>query len=194
MIKAVIFDCYGVLVRDGWLPFCEKHFGDNPESLARAHEINHQTDKGFLTYEEYVHELSELAKIDATEVKREIAKNPPNEELFALIRDELKPHYKIGLLSNVAANWLNELFGADKLRLFDEAVLSYQIGVLKPDPRAYEAIADRLGVLPNECIFIDDQPAFCEGAKAYGMEAIVYRDNKDLLSRFKNYNIIEQKR
>ena len=53
-------------------------------------------------------------------------------------------------------------------------VFSYEIGTTKPDPKAYEAIANKLGAKPSEAVFIDDQLAYCEGAEDFGMKAIVY--------------------
>ena len=189
MVKAVIFDCYGVLVRDGWLPFCELHFGSKPDYMIRAHELNRQADRGMIEYGDYVSELSELAGIAPLQVQEEIATNPMNEELFHWIRADLKSYYKIGLLSNAAEDRLSELFGDDNVALFDETVLSYQIGVSKPDPRSYEAIVEKLGTKMTDCLLIDDQPYYCEGARAVGMSTIIYRDNHQLRDSFKDHNI-----
>lgn len=173
-IKAVIFDCFGVLAHDGWLPFREKHFAHDPDKYEQAKASNKKVDAGLHSYEDFIQEVADLAGIPAAEARREIEDNPPNEPLFNYIRDELRPQYKLGLLSNAGANWLDELFAPWQVALFDEAVLSYQIGTIKPDPVAYETIAHRLGVMPDECVFIDDQPRYCEGAEAVGMRAIKY--------------------
>ena len=44
--------------------------------------------------------------------------------------------------------------------------------VLKPDPRIYRLATERLGVEPEDCLFVDDQPGNVEGARAVGMAAI----------------------
>jgi HAD superfamily hydrolase (TIGR01509 family) len=59
---------------------------------------------------------------------------------------------------------------------FDELVLSFETGVLKPDRRAYETAAKRLGCKPAECLMIDDQQRHCDGAVAAGMQALHYQD------------------
>ncbi len=88
--------------------------------------------------------------------------------------------YRVGLISNLFANeaeWLREfeLDGA-----FDCMVLSCETGVMKPDAVAYLMAADRLGVRPQECVFVDDVPRFLEGAKAVGMTiAWIRRQNPD---------------
>ena len=51
-------------------------------------------------------------------------------------------------------------------------MFSCSVGVAKPDPRIYRIAAERLGVEPGECLFVDDQPPFVEGARAAGMDAV----------------------
>jgi putative hydrolase of the HAD superfamily len=193
MIKAIIFDCFGVLVRDGWLPYRERYFGHDPKRMEQARELNRMVDAGLLTYNDFLKGVAELAGISQDQARREIETNPVNEQLFAWIKDNFKSQYKIGLLSNAGKNWLPTLFTADQVDLFDEVVLSYQIGTTKPDPIMYQAIIDRLGVQPNECLFIDDQPHYCEAAKAVGIEAIYYQDNILLEKSLQKYNVFPQK-
>lgn len=193
MVKAVIFDCFGVLVRDGWLPYKERYFGRDPSLMEQARDLNRMVDAGLLSYQDFIKGVADLAGIDEARARSEIEVNPPNAQLFEWIRDDLKPDYKIGLLSNAGANWLDELFEPWQVALFDEVVLSYQVGTTKPDPIMYRAISDRLGVDVENCLFIDDQPYYCEGAKTVGMEAIHYQDNIKLEESLKKYNIFLQK-
>lgn len=176
MIKAIIFDCFGVLCVDSWLPFKEIHFGNNQALLEKATEINRRSDSGQISYDDFLSEVAELANTPKDETKKQIENNPPNEELFAYISKQLKSKYKIGLLSNASANWLDELFTSKQLALLDATALSFELGVTKPDPASYTAIAARLGLEANECLFIDDQERQCLGAKKAGMYAIVYKD------------------
>jgi putative hydrolase of the HAD superfamily len=44
--------------------------------------------------------------------------------------------------------------------------------VAKPDPRIYRIAAERLEVETGDCLFVDDQPGFVEGARAAGMDAV----------------------
>ncbi len=174
--KAIIFDCFGVLVTDGWLPFRDKYFGGSPELREQAAMHNTMVDKGLMSYEDFIQWLVETTGVPLPEVQRQITGNKPNEPLFTYIRDQLAPRYHIGLLSNAGDNWLHDMLEPWQVALFEEAVLSYQLGVTKPDPLMYETIAARLGVLPEECVFVDDQPRYCEGAKAIGMKAIHYQN------------------
>jgi putative hydrolase of the HAD superfamily len=54
--------------------------------------------------------------------------------------------------------------------------LSYESDVIKPEVRAYQLIAERLGVEPDECIFVDDQEKHCAGASQAGMKPVLYND------------------
>lgn len=183
MIKAVVFDCFGVLAYDGWLAYKERFFDGKPELLEKAVDSNRRSDAGLIGYEDFVHDVATLAGITDQEARETLENNPPNEKLFAYIRDTLRPRYKIGLLSNASANWLSDLFEPWQVELFDEAVLSYQVGAIKPDPVMYETIAMKLGVLPEECVFIDDQLWFVDGAKRAGMQAFVFEDTQTTIAK-----------
>lgn len=176
MIKAVIFDCFGVLATDGWLPFRDKHFGDKPDLLEEARAQNVRVDSGLMSYDDFIAWLAAATGEPFRDIKRLIEGNVPNEPLFAYIRDTISPSYQVGMLSNAGANWLDTMFAPWQVALFDEVLLSYELGVVKPDPAMYETIALRLGVLPEEAVFIDDRMGFVTGAHAVGMPALQYRD------------------
>lgn len=62
----------------------------------------------------------------------------------------------------------------DRLGLEDEAdavVLSFEVGVAKPDAGIYLTALERLRVAPDEAVFVDDQAAYCDGAATVGMSA-----------------------
>lgn len=176
MIKAIIFDCFGVLAINGWLHFKDKYFDDNRELLEQATEYNKRADAGLIPYEEFLETIAGLAKISPEETRKIIEDNPPNEKLFTFIASELRPKYKIGMLSNVASNRLSSMFSPEQLSMLDSTALSYEIGFVKPDLRAYQLIAQHLHVEPEECVFVDDQERYCAAAEDAGMQAIVYRD------------------
>lgn len=175
MVKAIIFDCFGVLTTEGWLNFKEKHFGNNPELLKQATELNKQTNLGLLSYNEFLKQIARLANVPLNEAHKAVDTNAPNEPLLRYI-SELKPKYRIGVLSNASANWFVQLFRPEQVELFDELALSYETGVVKPDPRSFEMVAEKLGVKPEECVFIDDQQRYTSAAKDIGMQAVWYRD------------------
>ena len=62
----------------------------------------------------------------------------------------------------------------------DAIVLSFEVGVAKPDPGIYQAALDALAARPEEAVFVDDQAAYCEGAEAIGIRSfLILRDDAD---------------
>lgn len=78
-----------------------------------------------------------------------------------------------GLLTNDATRWLGEQWWEtwDPARWFEAMVDVKTIGVRKPAPEPYLAIAEALGTPPAECVFVDDMQSNCRGAEAVGMES-----------------------
>ena len=94
MIKAIIFDCFGVLTSEGWLAFKSEQFGHDAALQQQAANLNKQADAGFISHEEFVRSVAELASISEAEVYAAIDVNAPNEKLFTYIAKKLKPRYK----------------------------------------------------------------------------------------------------
>lgn len=175
-IRAIIFDCFGVLVTEGFLPFRQRYFGTHPDQMQEARDLGRQLYTGLLAYEDFIQQLAHMAHITPNEVRSYIEKNVPNEQLLAYIKDNLKPRFKIGMLSNVGARSVHDLFTKQQLDLFDALALSYEMGIAKPDTKAYEIAAERLDVTPENCVFVDDREHHCQGARQAGMQAILYTD------------------
>ncbi len=55
----------------------------------------------------------------------------------------------------------------------DAVVLSFEVGVAKPDAGIYRAALDALGARPEEAVFVDDQAWYCEGAEAIGIRSFM---------------------
>ncbi|HSX46567.1 MAG TPA: HAD-IA family hydrolase [Patescibacteria group bacterium] len=182
MIKAIIFDCFGVLAVDSWLPFKDEYFGNDRALFEEASNLNRQADNGFISYDEFIHKIAELAHVDPTFVRHEIENNPANTPLFRYIAQYLKPKYKLGFLSNSSGNWLDDLFTKEQIALFDNVLLSFETGYIKPDPRAYQASLNALGVEASEAVMVDDQPRYCDAAKELGMTTVWYQG----LAQFKH--------
>lgn len=175
MVKAVIFDCFGVLATEAWLPFKAKYFSHDPKLYEQATDIGRQANRGLISYDDFIGSIARLAGISPRQAASAIQRNVPNERLFAYI-EGLKPKYKLGLLSNAAADRLQQIFTENELADFDAITLSYQKGFIKPQSEAFEVAARELGVTPEECVFVDDQQRHIDGALAAGMRGILYTD------------------
>lgn len=156
--------------------FRDKFFADDPEKHRLALDLMGQQNLGTLTYKDLIEQVAKLAKVSEGTVQEYMDENKANEPLFDYIRKELKPKYKIAMLSNAGDNWLKELFEQKDIKLFDEVVLSYSVGYIKPDPNIYLLTAKRLKLEPEQCVFVDDNAGHCSGAREVGMKAILYED------------------
>jgi putative hydrolase of the HAD superfamily len=82
----------------------------------------------------------------------------------------------VGCLSNtVRRGGSPELFGVDRMRLFDVVVASCDVGVRKPDEAIYRIMCRRLGVDLADTVFFDDHAPNVEAAASLGMVAILFR-------------------
>lgn len=178
MIRAIIFDNFGVLTTDMWRAFVETL----PEDLRDiARQINRERDSGVITDEEFTEQIEQLTgrlpqeteNLNPTQLTKNVA-------LLDYIRD-LKPHYKIGMISNISSNWIREEFlTLDEQSLFDDMVFSFEVKITKPDPRIYHLACERLGVAPEEVIIVDDIESYCQAARDEGMQAVHFEDNDQL--------------
>lgn len=105
-----------------------------------------------------------------------------NEPLLRHIK-QLRRVYKTAVLSNTSRRSLEAQFPGDELsQYFDTVVGSFDIGFAKPAARAYEVVADRLGVRLEECIMVDARLEYCESARAAGMKAVHYTSFEQMKS------------
>jgi putative hydrolase of the HAD superfamily len=88
----------------------------------------------------------------------------------------LRPAYRVGLISNAWSGLRAWLAARGHDRVFDEMVISAEIGVMKPDERIYRIALDKFGVAAGESVFVDDFPENVECARAVGMHAIRFRE------------------
>ncbi len=103
--------------------------------------------------------------------------------------------YRLGILSNTCqSHWEYCISGrfATIPTLFERAVLSYEVGVMKPAPKIYQVAAAEAGVAPEEIFFMDDRAENVEGALAAGFDAVLFTTAeqlaKDLRTRGVQFN------
>lgn len=184
MIKAVIFDWGEVLIENpagAMLQYFSAHLGVSAEDLNRIYaEFVNDFQKGFITEKRLWGLIA--ARLGIKEptghgsLWREAFSKAyrPRTEMFRLLSDLRRAGFRVGLLSNTEAPAV-EYFHAQGYQLFDHTVFSCLEGVVKPEPRIYELALERMGVKPDEAVFIDDRPDFIEGAKKIGLATILFR-------------------
>jgi HAD superfamily hydrolase (TIGR01509 family) len=77
----------------------------------------------------------------------------------------------------------------DYHKLFCSVTYSFEVGVSKPDPQAFNLILEKLHVTPTECLFIDDSLRNVEAAAKLGINAIQFENSKQLKSELQKLKI-----
>ena len=95
-----------------------------------------------------------------------------------LVRD-LQSAYKLSILSNADLSLRGRLEGDIGIHhLFDDVVCSAEVGMAKPEIGIYTLAAERLGLEPGDCVFVDDLDTNVEAARQVGMRAVLFRVDK----------------
>jgi epoxide hydrolase-like predicted phosphatase len=189
---AVFFDFGGVLTTSVWESFAEfcRNEGLDPDSVKNL----------FRTDPEALRELRQLETGEISETEFETAfgrrlglKDPvhlidsmfagmkPDTSMVAAVKDLRAAGLLTGLISN---SWSTAHYDRQLLaELFDTAVISAEVHMHKPLPEIYRLAAERLGVEPARCIFVDDLAENCEGAEAVGMTAVRHRGAPETIAK-----------
>ncbi|MGY4983469.1 HAD family hydrolase [Streptomyces sp. 900105755] len=144
---------------------------------------------GTISVTEVRAEVGARLGLDAMQVETFIADlwteylGTPNVELIAYVRG-LRSRCRLGILSNSfvgAREMETAMYQFDEL--VEEIVYSHEIGVCKPDARAFDMTCARLEVRPADCLFIDDYDVNIEAARAAGMQAHLFAGNEQTIAR-----------
>jgi putative hydrolase of the HAD superfamily len=197
MIKALLFNFYGVIVRTE--DFGPRHAWDerlglpvgSVERAAQYSDLWIQAQLGRITPRAYwdgVAELLYMRKEEIGELRKDFFSGDRlNYKLIGLVRGLRGEGYKTALLTNESLQLEARLRDLEIVDLFDHILISAQIGVMMPDPTAYRVALHTLNVSPHESIFIDDSLANIRGAQALGMHTIFFRPEIDLRSELEKY-------
>ena len=98
----------------------------------------------------------------------------------------LKKKYTLALVSNcgVGTRYVITYLGFTKF--FEHIVLSYEVGVRKPDKRIYIEALRRTGLEADQCIFVADEISDLEGARKVGMATLLVRQGGNTLVEAEN--------
>jgi epoxide hydrolase-like predicted phosphatase len=197
-IRAVMFDLGGVLL---YLPDpsvryakWEKLLGLQPGELIqilRRSGFNIEADIGKLTEQAMVHQLSIVLGLDEQQARQFLDEHSThfelNRELTSFI-ECLRPRYKTAILSNAwpdAPKKIQERYHFDNL--MDTILYSCEVGVAKPETSIYHLACQRLGVRPEEVVFIDDTLRNVEGAQCLGIRSVLFHNNTQAIAEVQAY-------
>ena len=195
-IEAVIFDMGGVFINTfdhSARQSMAQRYGISEKELDRIvfhNSLSADAEKGLYSKEELLERMAQQVGItleDATAFYMEyFSKDEEDAELVAFVRT-LKPHYKLGLLSNAypgTREWMQKYHTF--LDLFEISFFSAEAGMRKPEPEFFRLILDAMQVEPQKTLFVDDFPENIAGAQQLGMQTVWYTDREKCIPLLKD--------
>jgi putative hydrolase of the HAD superfamily len=189
MIKAIFFDLGGVLVTNLFHELEEalaKELGvslDEMKAVRRKHWSRYKVGEmeGHDFWKNILDDLGSDMDADALYDRVFTGINVKEDTVAVLERLKQTNRYKLGVVSNNSNEWSD--YSEKKLGLgkyFDVWISSSYVHMKKPDKEIFLLAAERIGIEPADCVFIDDDHDNSEAAAAAGMKAIRFRDAAQL--------------
>ena len=189
MAKTIIFDMGGVLVNLDWDKVCARlqelsglSVGDVRREVING-PIVRSAMRGLLSPRAYHEALCE--KLDVSLAYEEFVDVwngllSPNEAMVPVV-EQLKPGHSLVLASNTdAIHFAHAVERFPVLKSFERYFLSYEMGLLKPDPGFFRHVLGALETPAANCIFIDDRADNVESARGIGITAIQFERVRQL--------------
>ncbi len=147
----------------------------------RCRQLLIELETGRLPEEEFESGLASILGVAAPDlIARMFAGSRPDSKMAAAIKGARRAGVRTALVSN---SWGTGIYDRTVLdELFDAVVLSGEVGVRKPAPHIYRLAAERIGVAPQACVFIDDLPFNLPPATELGMAAVHHVDSEQTIA------------
>jgi putative hydrolase of the HAD superfamily len=199
-MRGLLVDFGGVLtsnVFDSFRAFCAEE-GLDPDSVKRvfrdepaAVPLVRGLEVGELSEDEFGERFGQLLGVEnrARLLERIFRHLRPDDTMVDAVRSARRQGVKTGLISNsMGVGYYDR---SNFPELFDAVVISGEEGMHKPQPEIFRLGAERVGLPPEECVFVDDLRENCEGAEAVGMAAVLHRGAGSTLPRLEELLRIE---
>ncbi len=190
MYKAILFDFYGVFCAD----VSHEWFKDNAinygEQINDFRDLCTRSDYGQVSAEQFCQELTKMTGSKVQVTLSDIGKYEAFNNSVATLARKLKTNYRIACLSNCTDDWIQNVMKKNNISdLFDEIIISGNIGMVKPYPEFYEYALNKLQIKPSEAVFTDDRQVNIEGSKDCGIESILFTGTNDLQEKLRELSV-----
>lgn len=178
--SALLVDWGGVLTTNLFASFGQfcSEAGLAPDALVQAFRGDDRFREALIAFEEgkieeaaFERRFGGLLGVDpAGLIDRLFARVGPDTAMLAAVRNARAAGIRTGLISN---SWGTRRYDRAMLEeLFDGVVISGEEGIRKPDPAMYALGAQRAGVAPQACVYVDDLPFNLPPAAELGMATV----------------------
>jgi epoxide hydrolase-like predicted phosphatase len=192
-IKAIVFDIGGVLEITPNLSTdaqWEKKLNLKENELyERLHEIWRGGTIGTISIQQVHENIGKIMNWDETQVNEYMGDvwkeylGTLNVELADYFRN-LRPKYQTAIISN---SFVGAREQEAKHYQFDTIcdfiIYSHEVGLRKPDPKIFELTCQKLGLQPNEVIFVDNHADVYASALEMGMHCFEFKDNAQIIAK-----------
>ena len=187
MKNVVLFDFFGVISSEIAPIWFRRYLDDSAADKIKS-DIVSLADVGIITEEEMYQRISERIGVAPDVIAKEWQELINiNGELVEYIK-RVKEKYPVYLLSNAIEPFLTRILKAhDLYPLFDKIFISSEMGIAKPGTEFFMHVINDLGIDPKNAVMIDDNPSNIEGARASGIDGIVFTDNDAFYGEFEEY-------
>lgn len=187
--SGLLVDFGGVLTTNIWRSFdlfCETEglergtvlelFRGDGEALALLRAL----ERGAVSDGDFERDFGELLGVDSPGlIGRLFAGLEPETAMIEAVKAARAAGIRTGLISN---SWGTGIYERAPMQIFDATVISGDVGLHKPEPEIYALGAERIGVEPARCIFVDDLRENVAGAEAVGMLGVLHRKPKETIA------------
>jgi len=182
--RGLLVDFGGVLTTDvfqSFRKFCvaeglhEDAFKDLLKSNADVRAKLRRLETNRLSAEDFGAYLGPLLGVEQTDglMGRLFSGIGPDLKMIDAVRRARAAGIRTGLISNSVGSDIYDQAVLDEL--FESVVISGEVGMHKPQPEIFRLGAERIGLPPERCVFVDDLRENCAGAEAVGMTAVLHR-------------------
>ena len=182
MITTIIFDIGNVLADFAWETYYQSlGYGEEMfHRVAKATVLNplwNEYDRGVMSNEEILQGFIDSDPEIGEEIRKAVRYIGPmvtrNDYAIPWIQELQGKGYRCLYLSNFSERGHRECAAAlDFIPYMDGGILSYQERLIKPMPEIYQLLIDRYGLVPKECVFMDDTLRNLEAAEKFGIHTI----------------------
>ncbi|HSX15391.1 MAG TPA: HAD family phosphatase [Candidatus Saccharimonadales bacterium] len=188
MYKVVIFDFFGVFCSPLATDWFKASVPDYEPKMQEFEALCTESDYGRLTRAALIDEFSKLSGVPPQKISDDIEAGVRINTALVDYANQLKTKgYRVACLSNGNHEWTQRVIDEQGLgHVFEQVIMSSDLGMVKPNRDIYERCLDMLGVNAGDAIFVDDRQVNVTGAEACGIRSLLFTDTPAFITEFES--------